>query len=246
MIALLRDTSVPSRTFRHRVDHYHVLFDSLEVHYRDALRPVVAEFAVYFVRHQVQVVPQHDIAQLRVLLFGIDVSGRVVRVADQNRFGARRNQPFEILHRRQREVVGDGRRDRLDIHARFHREAVVIGVERLGYQYLVARVQADGHGHENRFRPPDGDHQVVGRHVDADAFVVFDQFAAVTFVTRRMAVFEDVIGNILDGVHGDLRRADVGLPDVQVVDFDSAAFCFFGIRHQFTDRRGGQVYPLIG
>ena len=189
---------------------------------------------------------QHDVFQLLVLLLGVDITGRVVRVTDQDRLGARGDQPLELLHRRQREIVGDRRRDRLDVDARLHGEAVVVGIERLGHQHLVARVEADGHRHEDRFRSSDRDHHVVGRHVDADAPVVIGQFAAIALVSGRVPVLEHLVVYVFHGVDGDLRGPDVGLADVEVVYLDSPALRRLGERHQLADRGGGQIDSLVG
>ena len=152
----------------------------------------------------------------------------------------------ELLDRRQREIVVDRRGNRFDLDARFDSEPVVIGVKGLGNQYFIAFTEADRHRHEDGFGSPVGNQQVFITQFDPHTLVIPDQLAPVSLQTGRMAIRKNLIVDIFDRIDRHLRGGNVGLPDIQVIDFDPMARSLFGIRYQFADRRRWQGKTFVG
>ena len=225
--------------FRHRVDQHHVLLDPLQMAGRDIGRPRIDEFAVDFVRKEKKVVALHQIADLHHLAARIEVPRRVVGVADQDAARAVVDKLLELLDRRQREAVLDRGGDRPDHGAGRYGESHVVGVGRFGYDDLVARIEARHEGEKHRFGASRRDDDVVGRQADLVLGVILDQLFAQRPVAVAGAVFQHGAVYLLQGVQPHLRRGQIGLADVEMIDLHAAGLGGLGQRKEFSNRRLG-------
>ena len=230
---------------RHGVDQDRVLLDSLQVHRGDVRRTRVDEFAVHLVGEEVQGVFLHEVPDPVHLLLGVQVARRVVGVADQDRLRALVDQFLEFLDLRQAEALLDRRHDRADHGARGHGERHVVGVRRLRDDDFVARVQAAQEGEEYRLAAAARDDDFVRREFDLVAVIVADQRLPQRAVALRRAVFQRLAVDVLQHVQRLLRRRQVRLTDVQLVDLDPALLRRIRQRRQLPDRRQRHLHPPL-
>ena len=66
---------------------------------------IITELPIDLVTYQEHVVLEYNIPQLFQLVLGVEITGRVVRVADQDRFGSRGDMAVKLLDGRQCEIV---------------------------------------------------------------------------------------------------------------------------------------------
>src|SRR5690554_725535 len=165
-----------------------MLFQSLEFHYRNMLGLIVAKLPVHLVAQQVKVVLNNQFFQLLQLLTGVQIAGRVVGVANEDGLGAGGNQLFNFGKGRQGKIAVEIGGQRNNPYAGGRGKAVVVGVERLGHNHLVAHIQAAQKGQTDGFGAAGGHHQLRDVDVDADVVVVFYQLFTVRFDACRVAV----------------------------------------------------------
>ena len=138
-------------------------------------------------------------------------------------------------------VVDDGADDRPGRDGEGH----VVGVGRFGNDDLVTGVEARHEGEEHRLGAPGRDDDLVGRELDLVLLVVRHELFAQRAVAVAGAVFEHLAVDVLQGLESHLGGRQVGLSDVQVVDFRTACRGGFGQRHEFADGRGRHLHgPL--
>ena len=109
----------------------------------------------------------NDIANTQHLLFGVQVTGRVVRIADEDSTRLVGNLFLKFLHRRQLESVLDMGLDGLDYRTARDSESHVVGVTRVGHNNLVTRIEAGHEREQNRLTTAGRDDNLVGTKVDA-------------------------------------------------------------------------------
>ena len=103
---------------------------------------------------------------------GQDGSGRVARIAEEQRLGPRRDRGFDS-GRVEREVVLEAGRDVADDAAREHDSRHVRDIRRLVEDHLVARIARRPQRKIDSLRRSDGDQQLGGRVV-ADAVAALE------------------------------------------------------------------------
>ena len=204
---------------------------------RDIGRPGVDEFAVNLVGKEEQVVFLDQIADAVHFAARVEVTRGVVGVANQNAARAGIDELLEFGDVRQGEPLLDGRNDGPDGGACRDGECHVIGVGGFGDDNFVAGVEARHESEEHRFGAACGNDDVVGRELDLILLVIAGQFLAQRTVTVAGAVFENRTVDFLQGIEPHLRRGQVGLADVEMVDFDASGAGRFGQRNEFAYRR---------
>ena len=233
-------------TFRHGIDQNDILLNAVQVEGRNIGRARVAELAVNLVGEQVEVVLLDQVAYLVHFLAGVQVTGRVVRVANQYALGARRNQGLETLHGRQGETVLNARHDRFDNRAGGYGKGRVVGICRLRHNDFIARVKA-GHERElHRFGTARRNDDFLGAHFYIETLVVKRHFLAQGLEAVARAVFQHLAVDVAHRLQTDFRRLQIGLPDVQMVHFHAARLGLVGQRDQLADRRFGHLLPAHG
>ena len=205
---------------------------------RDVGRTRIDEFAVDLVREEEQVVFLDQIADLVHLPPRIEVTRRVVGVADQDAARAFVDQFLELLDRGQREAVLDRRYHRADHRSGRDREGHVVGIGRFGDDDLVARVETRHEGEQHGFGTARGDDDLLGREFDLVLVVVGDQLLTQRTIAVAGAVFQYFAVDAFQRVESYLRGREVGLSDVQVVDLDPSCPGGIGQRHEFAYRGG--------
>ena len=110
------------------VHEHYVLLYALKVAGGDIRRLGIDELTVHLVGDEIEVVFLDEVANLTHLLFRIEVSRRVIGVANQNRARLRRNLLLEFLHRWQFETVLDIRLDGLDDRSGRDGKRHVVGI----------------------------------------------------------------------------------------------------------------------
>ena len=188
----------------------------------------------------------HDFSQLQDFLFGVEVTCRVVRVADHDGLCLRGDDLLELLDGRKGEAVLNSGHDGLHSHAAGDGETVVVGVERFGDDDFVARVEAAVESEQDGLRTARGHDDFIGGEVDVDAFVVLDQLFAAAEDTGGVAVGNHLLVKLLDSLAGAFGCLDVGLPDVEVIDVDTSFLGFVRKWDELTDGRGGHRLPFVG
>ena len=91
-----------------------------------------------------------------------------------------------------------------------------------------------------RLRTARCDDDIFRREFKPEGFVITDQLVPVRSVAFARAVFENLAVDVLECFQTDFGRFEVGLTDVEVLNFDSSGFGLIGIRHELADRRGRQ------
>ena len=137
-------------TLRDRVDQDDILLDALEVARRDIGRARVDKLAIDLVREEEEVVLLYQIADALHLAARVEVTRRVVGVADQDTARAGVDQLLEFRHIGQGKALVDGRDHGANRRSGRDGEGHVVGVSRLGHDDLITRVEARHEGEEHR------------------------------------------------------------------------------------------------
>ena len=152
---------------------------------RDIGRSCVDIFAVHLIGEEIQVVFLDQITDLVHLAAGIEITCRVVRVADHDGTGALVDQLLELLHLRQRETFLDGGGDGTNLGTRRDGEGHIVGICRLWHDDLITWVQTRKEGEEYRLTSSRGDDDVISSDIDIVLGVVVYQFLAVALIALR-------------------------------------------------------------
>ena len=212
---------------------------------RDIRSAGVAELAVYLVGEQEQVVFEHQVADLEHFFHRIQVSGRVVGVADEDTFGAGSDELLEFLYRRQLEAFVDRGGDSDDFCSGRYSECHIVGISRFWNDDFIAGIEAGHECEEHGLAASGGDDDIVDVHVDIETLVVLLEFFTERQQAFRWAVLQNLAVYVFEGVESGLRSGQIGLPDIEPVHFDSTVHCLDGQRHQTTDWGSGHyVAPL--
>ena len=174
----------------------------------------------------------------------VHVAGRVAGVADEDGAGPVGHLGGDVGHGWQGEAVLDARRDRHHLDARHGRKAVVVRVERLGNDDLVAWLEAGLEGKDEGLTAAGGHDDLFGRDVDANGCIVSGEPLPVGGKAVARAVFDDGAVHALDRIEGHLRGGDVGLADVEVEHLAAGGLGGDGERGEFADRAVGHGLPL--
>ena len=196
----------------------------------------VAELAVYLVGVDVEVVLACDVAELLYLVPGVEDTGGVAGVADDDALGPGGDVALELLDGGNCETVVYGCGDGHEPYVVDDGEGVVVGVERLQYYNLVVGVAGDGEGYLQGLGAACRDVDVGIVHVDSEILIVAGQAFAVGFVACGVGVGDELEMILLYGIQGFHGRFDVGLAYVEMIDLYASFLCRIGVGHQFADR----------
>ena len=116
-----------------------------------------------------------NVAQAQHLLLRIQVTGRVVRIADEDGLGARGDQGLECFHIRQAESIPDIGMNGFYRRAAGQRHGLVVGIEGLGDDDLVARIQQAQEGEQHGFGAACRYQNLFRCQVDAETGIIADQ-----------------------------------------------------------------------
>ena len=119
---------------------------------------------------------------------------------------------------------------------------VVVGVEGFWYNYLVPVVQDGGHYHLQGLAAAGGGEDLGTLQLHADAFVVAPHGIQKLGYAAGGGVGQHRVVEITDGLIEYIRGFDIGLADIQMVDFDSAFSGGCGIGVEFTHGRESAAF----
>ena len=229
-------------TLRYRIEQHHVVFNTFKVHNGEIRFAVIAKFAIHLIGEQKQIVFLYNLGQGFQLGFGVEITRGVVGIANQDGLGFGRNHLLKFFDGRQGKAVFDFGDDGARNHPGRNGKPVVVGVERLGNDHFVAGVHAGHKGKENAFRTAVGNENFVFGDMNVVFLVVFHQTFAQREIAGRVAVFHQGQFVIAHRVERHVGRNDVGLTDIEVMNFDAAFFGRIGKRHQLPN--GGSRHFL--
>ena len=207
---------------------------------------VVGELAVDLVRDDVEVVLLRQLGRSLQLLLGVDGARRVAGVREPEGPRSGRDELLDHLHGGQVEALLGPRGDGDDLRQRGVGEGVVVRVEGLRQQYLVAGV-ADGlHGEGEGFAAAVGDVDVVPVVRDVPGVVVGADGVAQLVAPLRGGVGDGVHLEAADGVKIPLGRLDVRLADVEVKDLLALGLRLVGVGDEAANGGCGQRFDSFG
>ena len=119
-----------------------------------------------FVGEKVQVVFLHQIPDPVHLFLRIEITGRVVGIADQDGLRALVDEFLELLHLGQAETFLNGRRDGPDHSTGRNGEGHVVRIGRFRDDDLVARVQAAQESEQHSLTAAAGDDDLISPELD--------------------------------------------------------------------------------
>ena len=137
---------------------------------------------------------------------------------------------------------GDGH----ELHVVLEREGVVIGIERLEDDHLVVGIAGHRKGDLQGLAAAVGDIDVRSLHIDADSLVITGKTFTERIVAAALGIGDHFQLVVLHRVEGFLRRFDVRLTDIEMVNLDSAFLGSVRERDEFADGRGGHGLRLFG
>lgn len=102
------DTDTAFRiAFGDRIDQYHVLLDTFQMTSRDIRGTGIDKLPVYLIREKIKIIFLYDIPDLIHLTTRIQITRRIVRVTDQDRFGTRSNQTGYLYTQKEMDQIRD-------------------------------------------------------------------------------------------------------------------------------------------
>ena len=194
------------------------------------------EFTVNFVRENEEVFFDRKLNDLRKFFSRVNLSCRVVRVADHDRFGVRGYELFDLFNCRDFPVVVDFCRYRNDLYAGSSRKTVVVRVERLRNEYFIAGIKAYRVSHDDSFASAGRYHDVVAGKRNVVSCVVFYKRVLIFGNTLARSVSNDFCLDFIKNFQHFFGSFDIGLADIEVVN--RFAFCLriICVRSKFSDR----------
>ena len=204
---------------------------------RDIRRAGINKFTIYFVREEEEVVLLHQVTDLIHFPTCIQITGRVVRITNQDSLGTFIDQFLEFLYFRQGETFFNGRCNRTDLCSGRDGKCHVVGVCRFRNNDFISRIQAGKEGKKYRFRTSRCNDYIVSRQVDVELCIISHKFLAIASVSGTGAIFQHFTVDVAYRVNRGLRSGQIRLSDVQVKHMDSALLGSVCQRSQFSDRR---------
>ena len=213
---------------------------------RDIGRTRINKFTVHLVREKEQIVLLHKVANLVHFTACIEVTRRIVGIANQNGTRALVNQLFELLDLGQRETLFDGRSNGAYLGSGRDGKRHIVGIGRLGNNDFITRIETSQERKQHRLRTAGSDDDVVCSQIDIVLRIVAHQLLAVTAVSRTGAVLQNFPVDVPYRVNRDLRCRQVGLSDVQVEYMYASLFGSICQRGKLSDRRCGHLHSANG
>ena len=209
---------------------------------RDIGRTRINKFTVHLVREEEQIVLLHKVANLVHFTACIEVTRRIVGIANQNGPRALVNQLFKLLYLGQRETLFDGRGNGAYLSSGRDGKRHIISIGRLGNNDFITRIEASQERKQDRLRAAGSDDDVVCSQIDIVLRIVTHQLLAVTAIPRTGTVFQNFPVDVPYRFNRDFRSRQVGLSDVQVEYMYAPLLGSICQRSQFSDRRCGHLH----
>ena len=117
-------------------------------------------------------------------------------------------------------------------------EGGVVGVIRFGDDNLSVGVKNAQAGHQQRLTAAGGDEDVVGRQIHPQLVIIAPHRVDEHGHTGRLGIGQSLAVKIPHGVIVGRGRGQVGLADIQVIDFLSPFLGLHGVGMKFPHGRG--------
>ena len=209
------------------------------MHGADVGRAGVDVLTINLVGEEVEVVLLDQVAYLVHLAAGIEITCGVVGVADKYGAGTLVDEFLEPLDTGQCKSFLYGGGDGADGGTCRHSKGHIVGIGGLGDDNLVAGIEGTHKGKEHGLRTAGGNDDIVGSNLDVILVIILCKFLSIAEITLRWRIFEHLTVNILEGIKSTLRGRQVGLTDIEVINFGATGLGCSCQRCQLTDWRFG-------
>ena len=171
---------------------------------RDIRSPRITEFTIYLIREQEQIIFLYDITNLIHFLLCVQITGRIIRVTDQDRFGTRSDQLLKPFHRRKSKAFIDSRRNCFDHSSTGNGKRHIVCIRRFGNNNFIPRIQTSHKRKEYSFRASGSDDYIFNIDIDIEFRIIFNQFLTETTNSLTRRIFQYFTVNTAHGLHRDL------------------------------------------
>ena len=197
---------------------------------RDVRRTCIDELAVNLVGEEIQIVFLYKVANLIHLSASVEITRRIVRVADEDGACTLVYQLLKLIYLRKAEALVDSR-----CNGAYHRSGRdgkrhVVGICWLWHDNLVARIKARKECEEHRLRTSRSDDYIVGSNVYIVLFVIVYQLLTIAQIALRRTILENRAVDILYCFNRRSWCWQVGLTDVKVIYMHTSLFSRSGQR----------------
>jgi hypothetical protein len=207
-------------------------------HGRHAEFIVVAEFPVNLVADQEQIALFGDVGNHPHFLLVEDNACGVAGVGDQDGAGVLGDQALDPLPLGIVVALPGVGRQGADNAARRMDEGGVVGVIRFGDDNLGVGVKNAQAGHQQRLAAAGGDEDVVWRQIHPQLVVIAPHCVNEHGHTGRLGIGQGLVVKVPHGIIVSRGRGQVGLADVQVIDFLAFFLRLHGVGMEFPHGRG--------
>ena len=150
---------------------------------RDIWRTGINVFTIHLIGEEIQVIFLYKVTNLVHFTTGIEITGRIVRITDQDGLGAFIDQLLELFHFRKGETFFDGSGNGTDYRTRRDGKGHIVGIGRFRHDDFIPRVQATQESEQHRFRTTGSDDDVVGIQIDVVFLVITHQLFTIALIT---------------------------------------------------------------
>ena len=226
----------------HGVNDDHIVLIAFKLQAGHQRLPAVGELPVHLVADDEQLMLPGNIQHQLQLILGQHRAGGVAGVGDHDGTGVLIDAGFHAG------PVGVGVTllrlggHRVNGGAGQGDGGMVVGIEGLRDDDLIAVVQNGGHDHLQGLAAAGGRQDIAPLQLHTDALVVGAYRVQQHGDTAGGSVGQDRVMEILNGLVENIRGLNIGLADVQMVDLDSALSGCVGVRVELT--HGGEPAAL--
>ena len=222
---------------RNGINHHNLVFDSLQLESRLYRLSGIAELSVNFIGEEVEIMLLHHIPDFIELLIGIDGTGGIIGITDENSFGGRSDPFFKLFDGRQPESLFNRTGKADDPRPGGFGEGHIIGVGRFRENHLIARIESGEEREEHCLGSAARYDYFLRRDFDSVPAVILRHLAAHTVVSVTGGILEHCPVDVLEYFKSLARRGQIRLPDVERQYLDSLGMSCGSKRSQLSDRR---------
>ena len=150
---------------------------------RNIWRTGINVFTIHLIGEEIQVVFLYKVTNLVHFTTGIEITGRVVRITDQDGLGAFIDQLLKLFHLRKGETFFDGSGNGTDNRTRRNGKSHIVGIGRFRHDDFIPRIQATQESEQYRFRATGSDDDIVGIQIDVVFLVITHQLFTIALIT---------------------------------------------------------------
>ena len=152
-------------------------------------RTSVDEFAIHFIRKEIQIIFLDQISYLIHFSTRVKITRWVVRVANQNGTSVFIDEFFKLLHCGQSETIFYCRWNRTNFCSCRNGKGHIIGIRWFGNDNFIARIETREKGKEHSLRTTCCYDNVINRKLYVVGSVILHQLLAIRKKTLRRRIF---------------------------------------------------------